>query len=51
MIHNKTTDVRTLVQQYNDGTAEIMDKHAPIITKKIKLRTINLGLMTDSNQK
>ena len=28
MMHNKTTDVTTLVQQYNDGIAEIMVKHA-----------------------
>ena len=38
MMHNKTTDVTTLVQQYNDGMAEIMDKHAPIKTKKIKIK-------------
>ena len=38
MMHNKTADVTTLVQQYNDGMAEIMDKHAPIKTKKIKIK-------------
>ena len=38
MMHNKKTDVTTLVQQYNDGMAEIMDKHAPIKTKKIKIK-------------
>ena len=38
MMHNKTTDVTTLVQQYNDGMAEIMDKHAPIKTKKLKIK-------------
>ena len=37
MIHNKTTDVTTLVQQYNDGMAEIMVKYAPTKTKKIKI--------------
>ena len=37
-MHNETTDVTTLVQQYNDGMAEIMVKHAPIKTKKIKIK-------------
>ena len=38
MMPNKITDVTTLVQQYNDGMAEIMVKHAPIKTKKIKIK-------------
>ena len=38
MMHNKTTDVTTLAQQYNDGMAEIMVKHTPIKTKKIKIK-------------
>ena len=38
MMHNKTTDQTTLVQQYNDGMAEIMDKHAAFKTKKIKIK-------------
>ena len=37
-MHNKTTDVKTLVQQYNDGMAEIMDKHAPMKIKKINIK-------------
>ena len=40
MMHNKSTKVTTLVQQYNDGIAEIMDKHAPIKTKKIKIKQL-----------
>ena len=38
MIHNKTTDVTTPAQQYSDGMAEKLVKHAPIITKKIKIK-------------
>ena len=38
MMHNKTTDVTTLVQEYNDSMAEEMDKHAPIKTRKIKIK-------------
>ena len=38
MMHNETTDVTTLSQQYNDGVAEIMVKEAPINTKKIKIK-------------
>ena len=38
MMHNKTTDVTTLAHQYNDNMAEIMVKHAPIKTKKIKIK-------------
>ena len=38
MMHNGTTDVTTLAQQYNGGMAEIMVKHAPIKTKKIKIK-------------
>ena len=49
MMHKKTTNVTTLVQQYNDGMAEIMVKHVPIKQRKSKLSTINLGLMIDSN--
>ena len=37
MMHNNTIDIATLVQQYNDGMAEIMDEYAPIKTKKIKI--------------
>ena len=38
MMHNKTTDVTTLAQHYNDSMAEIMVKYAPIKTKKIKIK-------------
>ena len=38
MMLNETTDVTTPAQQYNDGMAEIMVKHASIKTKKIKIK-------------
>ena len=38
MMHNETTYVTTLAQQYNDGMAEIMVKHTPIKTKKIQIK-------------
>ena len=38
MMHNETTDVTALAQQNNDGMAEIMVKHTPIKTKKIKIK-------------
>ena len=38
MMHNETTDVTYFAQQYNSDMAEIMVKHAPIKTKKIKIK-------------
>ena len=38
MMQNETADITTLAQQYSDGMAEIMVKHAPIKTKKIKIK-------------